>query len=646
MIPYKIHCLTYKTLDKLVKQVLSQYSDPEVEFTILEGALLEFHEADIMNKLHIAEEKGCEVIIAGGSNANIAQEHCNIPVVEYRLTAYDYLAAIDKASVYGGKVAFCSYRRSVDPALLSWLDKERIAYTNIIYDTEDDLREQMLAHRGEVIIGTAFPINMAMQLGFNHVLIYPGEESVLVAFRDAKMIAMQIRRQNEYNQFAQAVIHNSPNGLVLVNSEGLVIETNKAARQFFHGGGDKAENGKGQRAEDLFIDGSYRDFRDQNLSELTEVRKIHGEPIFHKWLQLTGRSQNIIGSVCFLSNVSEIIQKQYDYRKKQQEENRGRGFVAKMRFKDILGSSEYLQRVKAEARLIAKADSNVIILGETGVGKEIFAQSIHNESSRKNEPFIAINCAALPEPLLESELFGYEEGAFTGSKKGGKKGLFEFANRGTMFLDEIGELSMPLQSRLLRVLQEHEIRHVGGDRIIPVDVRVISATNKDLSNLQNTQFRADLYYRLNVLELYLPPLRDRDADSIELFEFFLQQRGSLYPFFKTLPEAVKRVIKEYTWYGNIRELQNVSERFLLYLGENTESNPKYLARSIIRAIGEERLFNAILQKHHYISGESDEWLIVMLQEIMGYNKTQVSEKLGISRTTLWRKINQRVAAGG
>ncbi|MFP3043915.1 sigma 54-interacting transcriptional regulator [Treponema primitia] len=640
MVPYKIHCLTYKTLDSLVHQVLSQYVDPEVEFTILEGALLEFHEGDILNKLHIAEENGCEVIIAGGSNANIARERCSIPVVEYRLTAYDYLAAIDKAFIYGEKAVFCSYRRSVDPALLSWLDKEHIPYSNIIYDTEADLKEQLLLHKGEVVIGTAFPVNMAMQLGINHILIYPGEESVLVAFREAKMIATQLRRQSEYYQFAQAVIDNSTNGLVLVNSEGTVIEMNNTAQQIY---GIKAEHIKGRKAEDILVESNYFEFMNQNTSELVEVRKINKELVFCKWVQLTGKSQNVIGSVCILSSMSEIMQKQYDYRKKQQDENRGRGFVAKMRFSDILGSSEYIQRVKAEARLIAKVEGNITILGETGVGKEIFAQSIHNESPRKNGPFVAINCAALPEQLLESELFGYDEGAFTGSKRGGKKGLFELANGGTLFFDEIGELSMSLQSHLLRVLQEHEIRHVGGDRIIPVDVRVISASNKDLSNLKGDQFRLDLYYRLSVFDLYLPPLRNRDSDSVTLFEYFLLQRGSLYPLAKTLPEPVKRVIREYTWYGNIRELQNVSERYLLYLSELTALNYRYLLRSIVRAIGENRLLNALLEKYNYSGKDPDEWLITLMQEILGYNKTQVSEKLGISRTTLWRKTHTELA---
>ena len=199
-----------------------------------------------------------------------------------------------------------------------------------------------------------------------------------------------------------------------------------------------------------------------------------------------------------------------------------KGFVAKHSFKDIVHQSKEMDEVIQRARQIAQTDHTVLIRGESGTGKELFAQSIHNASSRSKYPFIAINCAALPESLLESELFGYEKGAFTGAHSKGKIGLFEEANHGTIFLDEIGDISPNLQSRLLRTIQERQIMRVGSDRIIDIDIRLITATNRDLeAAIQSGDFRADLYFRLNVLPIEIPPLRKRKKDLSGLFLHFL-----------------------------------------------------------------------------------------------------------------------------
>ena len=193
-------------------------------------------------------------------------------------------------------------------------------------------------------------------------------------------------------------------------------------------------------------------------------------------------------------------------------------------FDEILGESKEMTRVKQLARIVAKSDSTVLIRGESGTGKELFARSIHMASPRRDKPFVPVNCAALPDTLLESELFGYEEGAFTGAKKGGKQGLFKYADKGTLFLDEIGEMSTHLQVKLLRVLQENKVRRVGADEEIPIDVRIITATNRNLEELiKNGQFREELYYRLNVIPLLIPPLRDRKEDIPILSHAFIKK---------------------------------------------------------------------------------------------------------------------------
>lgn len=252
-----------------------------------------------------------------------------------------------------------------------------------------------------------------------------------------------------------------------------------------------------------------------------------------------------------------------------------KGHIARYTFDSIITKSKNVIKIKDVAKKMAKSNSSVLITGESGTGKELFAHSIHNYSSRKDKPFVAINCAALADNLLESELFGYEEGAFTGAKKGGKIGLFEIANNGTLFLDEIEGMSKNLQLKLLRVIQEKEIIKVGGDEMIPIDVRIIAASNENLRELvENKIFRQDLYYRLNTLPIILPPLRERINDLYLLIEDFKQEMDFNFIFTKN----TKHIIENYTWPGNIRELRNCIE----YLGclEETIIEPEMLPQNI------------------------------------------------------------------
>lgn len=234
----------------------------------------------------------------------------------------------------------------------------------------------------------------------------------------------------------------------------------------------------------------------------------------------------------------------------------GHGHNAKYNFDNIIGKSGAIIECKSIAKRMAKSDSSILITGETGTGKELFSQAIHNNSKRKKYQFVAVNCGAFPENLLESELFGYEEGAFTGARKGGKPGLFELAHKGTLFLDEITEMPMNLQVKLLRALQERQIVRIGGDRLIDVDIRVIAATNKDIKKLVAAgEFRQDLYYRLNVLPLRIPPLRDRKEDIMFLAEYIKKLFKSNFTF----TEEAKSMLVEYDWNGNVRELRNCIE---------------------------------------------------------------------------------------
>ena len=305
----------------------------------------------------------------------------------------------------------------------------------------------------------------------------------------------------------------------------------------------------------------------------------------------------------------------------------------------IYGTSNEINIAKSKVKKIAKVNSNVVILGESGTGKELFAHSIHNESQRADGPFVTLNCSAIPENLFEAELFGYEEGAFTGAKKGGNIGKFELAQGGTIFLDEIGDMSFSMQVKLLRVLQEKEVLRIGGDSPIKVDARVICATNKDLEKMvEDGTFREDLYYRLNVLTLEVPPLRERKEDIPILMDKFL---GEFYKetgmFRKTTKNVINRLCK-YDWPGNVRELRNVTERMAVSAeGVNItiDDIPKYIFRDSI----EKDYRKGQVGLRRIVETVEKDLIIEILREAKG-NKTKAAEKLNIQRATLYRKMEE------
>jgi DNA-binding NtrC family response regulator len=300
-------------------------------------------------------------------------------------------------------------------------------------------------------------------------------------------------------------------------------------------------------------------------------------------------------------------------------------------FEKIVGHSNEITSLITEVKKIADSRSNVLLLGETGTGKELFARAVHFNSSRRDRPFVPINCSAIPENLLESELFGYMKGAFTGAV-GSKRGLFEEADGGTVFLDEIGDLNLPLQAKLLRVIDDHEIRPIGGVQSKKIDIRLITATNKDIAKaVKNDTFREDLYYRINVVTLKLPPLRDRKKDIIILAGHFLEKYShEIGKNVKFIDDTALRHLMDYYWPGNVRELQNIIERAVLITDSNTifpEHLPEGLRGTSSFAI--ESLENA------FSIEEYTKEFILKYQHT--YNEQKLSEMLGITRKALWEK---------
>jgi propionate catabolism operon transcriptional regulator len=332
------------------------------------------------------------------------------------------------------------------------------------------------------------------------------------------------------------------------------------------------------------------------------------------------------------------------------ESGRGRGATisaalrARHGLKDLRGESDAMQTVRQMVMLYARSPATVLIQGETGSGKELVAQAIHRESMLGHgagKPFVAVNCGAIAESLLESELFGYEEGAFTGSRRGGRPGLFEAAHRGTLFLDEIGEMPLALQTRLLRVLEEREVMRVGGTRPIPVDVRIISATHCDLDErVRHGEFRADLFYRLSVLRLRLPSLRERPEDLTGLAEWLLKNALAAlgvrpHANLHAEVDACGPLFRRYAWPGNVRELRNLMQRLALFLSAEPL---QALTPAFVATVAPELGVMAPPAAAQASAAEQDDVLHVLAR--FGGDRMAAARHLGISRTTLWRRVRQ------
>jgi PAS domain S-box-containing protein len=363
----------------------------------------------------------------------------------------------------------------------------------------------------------------------------------------------------------------------------------------------------------------------------------------------------VIGAVSVCKSLNEVHKLSQELKKqseklKQLERQMGSLYEAKYTFDQIIGKNGGLKEVIYVAGKVAESDLPILITGESGTGKELFSQAIHNKSSRNDRPFIPVNCAAIPSALLESELFGYGEGAFTSAKKGGKTGIFEIANHGTIFLDEIGDMSYDLQAKLLRVLQEKKIRRVGETIERDIDVRVIAATHRDLQQLvKKNQFREDLFYRLNVIRLHIPPLRERSEDIPDLVDSLIQSSATHSPAdssIYTIDEQTLRYLQSYKWPGNVRELKNVID-YATCMVEGTEIKFQHLPELMIK---QEKNFLFSTQKQSESSQTLQEVMEEterkFIQETLSKfgndieEKKKAAKKLGLSLATLYNKIKR------
>ncbi len=436
------------------------------------------------------------------------------------------------------------------------------------------------------------------------------------------------------NQELETIIQNVDNGVLCVNKDGKISQVNnKAIELLGRKNDDKPLSGK--LLKDIWPESLLLQAINQNreYNDQEEFFKTSGETKrFMSSVHLIKKEGEILGAVGSFSDL-EVVHRSV-YRIMERPEN--------ISFADIIGNSSTLENAKQKAKKVASSDSTVMILGESGTGKELFARAIHNASNRNNFPFVSINCSAIPETLLESELFGYEPGAFTGADKKGKPGKMELAHKGTLFLDEIGDMPLFLQAKLLRALQEKKTTRLGGVKTRDINIRIVTATNKNLEDLiEKNLFREELFFRLNVVPIVLPPLRERIEDIPELTEQFLtvfnNRFGKNILGFAT---SALENLKLHSWPGNVRELENLVEFAInfsegpyinldvikerLQTGSTTTANQdKVSLKKMVKKFEKETLLN-FLEKNGWDEG----------------GKARTAEELGISRATLYRKISQ------
>ena len=505
-----------------------------------------------------------------------------------------------------------------------------------IYDVQDEetairTAETCQADGMDALVSGGTVYNFCRERGVPCTYVHLRMETLRRTLAEAMKAAHSINTERTKSNIIRMILDNSEDAVMAVDESGRVLEANNQAYRLYHLA--FLEEWKGQSVEKTndaltFIGSKKSPCRDGD----EELVTLDGQRYMVKYRLISGET-SAIGTLITTSAASKILQEERQIRRGLVR----RGLAAKYSFRDIIAVSDSMRsRVEIAKQFSQANNSNVLITGETGTGKELFAHSIHAASGRNSQPFVAVNCATLPGNLLESELFGYEPGAFSGASREGKVGLFEQAHRGTIFLDEIGEIPVSLQAKLLRVLQEKEIRRVGSTTVIPVDVRVIAATNLDLQQqIAKGRFRSDLLYRLNALEIHIPPLRERPADILPLLEHQMcilsAELGKAPP---ALTADAREVLCRYDWPGNVRELRNVCERLVVL------SNGRPVDAAYLRELHMFQDRSAPAPAGTVLSAPGGTTLVLPPT----VRKKDLAKELGVSRTTLWRMTKRQEEA--
>ncbi|MBU5484763.1 sigma 54-interacting transcriptional regulator [Clostridium sp. MSJ-11] len=593
-------------------------------------------------------EKGASLIISRGGTYTMIKNVVNIPVVEIKMTSFDILRGFKNIISYKGTIGVVGYKNIIHDCEIIQ-DILGLDMVKIEIEREEDAEENIryYVEKGvKVFVGDTVASKVSKKLNCVNYMITSGEEAVLNAMQEARRILQMSKIEKEKAQRFKTIMDFVHDGIISIDDNGKISIINSRAEKIF---GLNEKNVIGKNIEDVVKNSKLPIVLRSGISELGEIQEVGQSKIATNRVPIIVDDE-IKGVVATFQDVTEL----QNLEKKVRLNLLKKGFVAKYNFNQIVYKSKKTEECIERAKKYSKYDSPILIIGPSGVGKELFAQSIHNYSHREKGPFVAINCAALPPNLIESELFGYVEGAFTGAAKGGKAGIFELAHGGTIFLDEIGELPLELQGRLLRVLQEREVMRIGDDKVLPVDVRVISATNKNLRGMvEKGEFREDLYFRINILSLKIPSLNERAEDIEQLSQCFIKKYSSKYnkPV-KSMDKGVLNLLLKYCYKGNIRELEGIIQRAVILAEKEKLREEDIILEEDFK--GDFRGKNACSESEELFKEEDcafkvkkdinlkeleNQYIKYILQKCNG-SVNRASEVLDVNRSTIWRKLRE------
>ncbi|MBB6215112.1 PAS domain S-box-containing protein [Anaerosolibacter carboniphilus] len=620
---YKIGMIVPKDL---IEDARAAIEENQGGVTLLEGSMDEGVRLikDLMNSPF-------EVLVArGGTDELLRKSGIEIPIVTIPITSMDILRAMKAGEKIGSKMALIAFQNMMS-AVENYEEVMEYEIEKCVVESREEVEEKivMLISQGfDTIIGGGIVADFGKKYGVHTIMINTGKDVIARSILEAKRLAAAMWEEKEKGEKFRTVVEYAYDGIISVDREGKINILNPSAENLLK---RKNKNLIGKNIQEVFPQMELLDTLTRGVEETEVIKNIQGSPFIFSKIPIHIEKE-AIGAIAIFQDTGKIQRMEEKIRR----ESVKTGHFARYTFEDMLGVSDVMAESIQIAKEYAKTNSTVLIEGETGTGKEIVAQSIHNASGRVHDPFVAVNCAALPESLLESELFGYAPGAFTGADRKGKKGIFELAHGGTIFLDEISEIHPRLQGRLLRVIQEKQVMRIGDNRVIPIDVRIIAATNRNLEQLvEEGYFREDLYYRLNVLRLLLPSLRERQEDIPLLLNHFLQQYGQRMDKEKIhIEKDALEVLCQYPWKGNVRELKNFAER-LVVMTQKTIIQEKDLKE---RFLGRGKKPQKLVQEVHLPNVEKN--TIEQVLQQYGGNVSKAAEVLGTSRTTLWRKMKK------
>lgn len=631
--------IAYIVPSEASKASVEKILNDEITDGVLDVLMVDIHDPEGEYCRLSGEGYSC-IIARGGTYNSILPYVNNVPVIEESIRTADILGMIAETGVTRDEtICIVLHQNVADGAE----DLEKISGGRCkVYRYKDiyHLRE-LLAEMPETNVrvfssGYASTSSDREDLEFIEILNRP--QTIRETVNTARIFLSQMQDNIKQVNTLNSIYNNIDEGILIFNKEEVVTEANTRAISML--GRDRTKV-IGSNVSELISgmparrkDGKCSiDFPRNFTGKLGKTQinyTIYPFDLYH-------------GEQCFMMILQDVTKIQMLEQNIRVELSK-KGLVAKHHFEDIMTCEKIMEHVISKARTIAGHEGSVIIYGESGTGKELFAQSIHNASTRSSGPFVAVNCSALSESLLESELFGYVGGSFTGARKEGKPGLFELAHNGTIFLDEINSTPLNLQTKILRVIESQQVMRVGSDYVIPLDIRIISASNGDLEkDMDDGKFRRDLYYRLNTFEITVPSVRERKADIMLLFKYYLAKfsDGQLSPDSIVIDPDFEQQLLSHKWLGNVREIRSTALRYSAFGGDNSAgdilktSNPsEATGESIADSITDGEMIPLSA-----LSGTVENLVITALEQ-KGLSRTDIAKALGISRQALYKKMNK------